>query len=204
MRPDFVDDAHGGPLQGVRVIECGSLIAGPFCGQLLGDFGAEVIKVEDPGRGDPMRLWGQVRPSGQSLHWPIVGRNKKSVTLDLRRLEGQAIFRSLADRADIVVENFRPGTLEKWGLGYEALTSDNVGLVLVRVSGYGQTGPYATRAGFGAIGEAMGVSATSPASRIGHQVVLVYPSVTHWQLHSRLSEPCLLCGLGTEQVEGRL
>ena len=162
-----------GALEGVRVVECGSLIAGPFCGQLLGDFGAEVIKVEDPGQGDPMRQWGQTKVEGLSLHWPIVARNKKSVTADLRRPEGQALVRSLAERSDIVLENFRPGTFERWGLDYPTLAAANPGLVLVRVSGYGQTGPYAPRAGFGAIGEAMGgIRALSgdpdrPAVRVG-------------------------------------
>ena len=141
----------------MRVIECGSLIAGPFCGQLLGDFGAEVIKVEDPAEGDPMRQWGRVMVDDRSLHWPIIGRNKKSVTANLRtRARASRILRRLAARADIVIENFRPGTFERWGLGYDVLSADNPRLVLVRVSGYGQTGPYATRAGFGAIGEAMG------------------------------------------------
>ncbi len=145
-----------GPLEGVRVVECGTLIAGPFCGQLLGDFGAEVIKVEDPAGGDPMRQWGQVKVDGHSLHWPIIARNKKSVTADLRRAEGQALLRSLLARSDVLVENFRPGTLERWGLGPEELAGIAPRLVVVRVSGYGQSGPYAPRAGFGAIGEAMG------------------------------------------------
>lgn len=145
-----------GPLAGVRVVECGTLLAGPFCGQLLGDFGAEVIKVEDPGAGDPMRQWGQVKVEGRSLHWPIIARNKKSVTADLRRAEGQALLRGLLERSDVLVENFRPGTLEKWGLGPAELAELNPRLVVVRVSGYGQTGPYAPRAGFGSIGEAMG------------------------------------------------
>ena len=145
-----------GPLSGFRVIECGTLIAGPFCGQLLADFGAEVIKVEDPGAGDPMRSWGQVQVDGQSLHWPIIGRNKRSVTADLRSRDGQRLLRQLVGRADVLIENFRPGTLERWGLGWESLSADNPLLVLVRVSGYGQDGPYADRAGFGAIGEAMG------------------------------------------------
>jgi formyl-CoA transferase len=148
--------APGGPLAGVRVVELGSLIAGPFCGQLLGDFGAEVIKVEDPGRGDPMREWGQVKVQGLSLHWPIIGRNKKSVTADLRREEGRDLVRRLAAKADVLLENFRPGTLERWGLGPEDLWALNPRLVVTRVSGYGQDGPYAPRAGFGAIGEAMG------------------------------------------------
>ncbi len=145
-----------GPLAGVRVIECGSLIAGPFCGQLLGDFGAEVIKVEDPTRGDPMREWGPRKVGGLSLHWPIIARNKKSVTADLRQAGGQQLLRELAAVSDILIENFRPGTLERWGLGYEALAAVNPRLILVRVSGYGQSGPYALRAGFGSVGEAMG------------------------------------------------
>lgn len=162
-----------GPLAGVRVVECGTLLAGPFCGQLLGDFGAEVIKVEDPGAGDPMRQWGQVKVEGRSLHWPIIARNKKSVTADLRRAEGQALLRGLLERSDVLVENFRPGTLEKWGLGPAELAELNPRLVAVRVSGYGQTGPYAPRAGFGSIGEAMGGvrylsgEPDRPPSRIG-------------------------------------
>jgi formyl-CoA transferase len=145
-----------GPLAGIRVIECGSLIAGPFCGQLLGDFGAEVIKVEDPAGGDPMRQWGPQKVDGLSLHWPIIARNKKSVTADLRQAGGQQLLRELAGVSDIVIENFRPGTLERWGLGYDALAAVNPRLILVRVSGYGQSGPYALRAGFGSVGEAMG------------------------------------------------
>ena len=144
------------PLEGVRVIEMGSLLAGPFCGQLLADFGAEVIKVEPPGKGDPMRQWGRHRKEGRTLWWPIIARNKKSVTLNLREEEGQDLARRLIEGADVVVENFRPGTLERWGLGYEDLSAANPGLVMVRVSGYGQTGPYKGRAGFGAIGESMG------------------------------------------------
>ncbi len=144
------------PLEGIRVVECGTLIAGPFCGQLLGDFGAEVVKVEDPGVGDPMREWGQVKSQGLSLHWPIIARNKKSVTVDLRRREGQVLLRRLVEKADVLVENFRPGTLEKWGLGPEELIAVNPRLVITRVSGYGQSGPYSPRAGFGSIGEAMG------------------------------------------------
>ena len=144
------------PLEGVRVIEMGSLLAGPFCGQLLADFGAEVIKVEPPGRGDPMRVWGRHRKEGRTLWWPIIARNKKSVTLNLREQEGQELARRLVAHADVLVENFRPGTMERWGLGYDALGELNPGLVMVRVSGFGQTGPYRERAGFGAIGEAMG------------------------------------------------
>ena len=144
------------PLEGVRVIEMGSLLAGPFCGQLLADFGAEVIKVEPPGKGDPMRVWGRHRKEGRTLWWPIIARNKKSVTLNLREEEGQDLARRLVAQADVLVENFRPGTMERWGLGYEGLSELNPGLVMVRVSGFGQTGPYRERAGFGAIGEAMG------------------------------------------------
>ncbi len=144
------------PLDGVRVIEMGSLLAGPFCGQLLADFGAEVIKIEPPGKGDPMREWGRHRKEGRTLWWPIIARNKKSVTLNLREKEGQEFARKLIAEADVLVENFRPGTMERWGIGYEELSEVNPGLVMVRVSGYGQTGPYRDQAGFGAIGEAMG------------------------------------------------
>ena len=145
-----------GPLDDVRVVEMGQLLAGPFCGQLLADFGAEVIKLEDPAKGDPMRQWGREKPHGLSLWWPVIARNKKSVTLNLRHPEGQALARRLLEEADVLVENFRPGTLERWGLGYDALAERNQGLVLVRVTGFGQDGPYAPRAGYGSIGEAMG------------------------------------------------
>jgi len=148
--------APGLPLDDLRVVELGQLLAGPFCGQLLGDFGAEVIKVEDPGRGDPMREWGREKPHGKSLWWPVVARNKKSVTCNLRSADGQALLRRLLDKADILVENFRPGTLERWGLSPEELWRTNPRLIVTRVTGYGQTGPYASRAGFGSIGEAMG------------------------------------------------
>ncbi|MGN6523847.1 MAG: CaiB/BaiF CoA transferase family protein, partial [Actinomycetes bacterium] len=144
------------PLDDLRVVEFGQLLAGPFCGQLLGDFGAEVIKVEDPGKGDPMREWGREKPHGKSLWWPVVARNKKSVTCNLRSAEGQGLIRQLLSKADVLVENFRPGTLERWGLGPEQLWEINPRLVVTRVTGYGQTGPYAPRAGFGSIGEAMG------------------------------------------------
>jgi formyl-CoA transferase len=137
----------------VRVIELGQLIAGPFCGQLLGDMGAEVIKVEPPGAGDPMRAWGR---GEAKLWWEVVSRNKKSVSANLRVPEGQEIVRQLAAHADILIENFKPGTLEKWNLGPDILHEINPRLIIVRVSGYGQTGPYSTRAGFGGIGEAMG------------------------------------------------
>jgi len=145
-----------GPLADLRVIETGVLLAGPFCGQLLGDFGAEVIKVEQPGGGDPMRQWGREKPHGQSLWWPVVARNKKSITANLRAARGQDLVRRLVAESDILIENFRPGTLERWGLGWEALSAVNPRLVMVRVTGFGQTGPYAPRAGYGSIGEAMG------------------------------------------------
>ena len=143
------------PLEGIRVIELGTLIAGPFCARLLAEFGAEVIKIEPPGVGDPLRKWRKLH-QGTSLWWYAQGRNKKSVTLDLRKPEGQEIVRKLAARADIVVENFRPGAMEKWGLGWSDLSRINPRLVMVRLSGFGQTGPYRDRPGFGAIGESMG------------------------------------------------
>ncbi|HEX6254883.1 MAG TPA: CoA transferase [Euzebyales bacterium] len=167
------DAVTGGPLADLRVIEMGVLLAGPFCGQLLGDFGAEVIKVEQPGVGDPMREWGREKPHGQSLWWPVLARNKKSVTANLRDERGQDLVRRLVAESDVLVENFRPGTLERWGLGYDALSAINPRLVMVRVTGYGQTGPYAPRAGYGSIGEAMGGlryvvgSPDRPPSRVG-------------------------------------
>lgn len=142
-----------GPLTDIRVIELGQLIAGPYCGQLLADFGADVIKVEPPGKGDPMRDWGR---GDYPLWWTICARNKRCVTADLRVKEGQDIVRRLVREADMLLENFRPGTLEKWGLDYEALKAINPGLIMIRVSGFGQTGPYAPRAGYASIGEAMG------------------------------------------------
>jgi formyl-CoA transferase len=145
-----------GALSDLRVLELGTLIAGPFCGQLLGDMGAEVIKIEAPGQGDPMRHWGPQKRGQPSVWWPVIGRNKKSITLDLRQPDGQSLFRDLAAKADVIIENFRPGTLEKWSCGYESLAARNPKLILVRVSGYGQTGPYSQRAGYGGIGEAMG------------------------------------------------
>ncbi|HEX2566214.1 MAG TPA: CaiB/BaiF CoA-transferase family protein [Burkholderiales bacterium] len=144
-----------GPLSGIRVLELGSLIAGPFCAKTLADFGAEVVKVEPPGDGDPLRRWRRMR-NGVSLWWHVQSRNKKSITCDLRRPEGQEIVRRLARGADIVVENFRPGALEKWNLGWDALSQENPKLILVRISGYGQSGPYRERPGFAAIAEAMG------------------------------------------------
>ena len=145
-----------GALAGLRVLELGTLIAGPFCGQLLGDMGAEVIKVEAPGQGDPMRHWGPQPRGTPSVWWPVIGRNKKGITLDLRQESGQSLFKELVRKADVVIENFRPGTLEKWNCGWDELSAINPQLILVRVSGYGQTGPYSQRAGYGGIGEAMG------------------------------------------------
>jgi len=142
-----------GPLAGYRVLEMGSTVAGPFCGRLLADFGAEVIKVE-PAEGDPVRTMGK-RFHGKSLYAASIFRNKSLVALDLRKPEGQAIARAIAAKCDVVVENFRPGGLEKWGLGYADLSRDNPGLVMVRISGFGQTGPYSDRAGYGVIGEAV-------------------------------------------------
>jgi len=142
-------------LQGVRVIEMGQLIAGPFCGKTLGEFGADVIKIEAPGAGDPLRNWRMLK-NGTSVWWQVQSRNKRSLALDLRSPEGQDIARRLIADADVLIENFRPGTLEKWGLGWDALHALNPGLVMLRISGYGQTGPYRDLPGFGAIGEAMG------------------------------------------------
>jgi formyl-CoA transferase len=143
------------PLEGVKVLELGQLIAGPFAGKFFAEFGAEVIKIEPPEGGDPLRQWRQLH-DGTSLWWYVQGRNKKSVTANLRTPEGQEIVRKLAAETDVLIENFRPGTLEKWGLGYDRLSADNPGLVMLRLSGFGQTGPMRDQAGFGAIGESMG------------------------------------------------
>jgi formyl-CoA transferase len=142
-------------LQGLRVIEMGQLIAGPFCGKTLADFGADVIKIEPPGAGDPLRNWRLLK-HGTSVWWQVQSRNKRSIALDLRQAEGQELARRLIAEADVLIENFRPGTLENWGLGWEDLQRLNPGLVMLRISGYGQTGPYRDRPGFGVIGEAMG------------------------------------------------
>ena len=161
-----------GPLRGLKVVELGQLIAAPFATRLLGEFGATVIKVEPPGLGDPLRAWRKTH-QGTSLWAYVQSRNKHSVTTDLREPDGQEIVRRLAADADILVENFRPGTLEKWGLGYEVLSAANPKLVMVRLSGYGQTGPYRERPGFGVIGEAMGGiryttgSPDRPPARVG-------------------------------------
>lgn len=152
---DAVTNSPTGPLDGVRVLELGTLIAGPYCGQLLSDFGAEVIKVEDPAHGDPMRSWGHL-VNGVSLHWSVIGRGKRSVTCNLRTTEGQELVRELVKVSDVLLENFRPGTIEKWGLGPETLREINPRLIVTRVSGFGQDGPYSRRAGFGSVGEAMG------------------------------------------------
>ncbi|ALE91271.1 CoA-transferase [Arthrobacter alpinus] len=165
--------SDSGPLSGLRVIEMGQLLAGPFCGQMLGDMGADVVKIEDPTKGDPLRQWGRQLPEGQSLWWSIVGRNKRSVTLNLREPEAQDIARKLLSTADVLIENFRPGTMERWGMSYEALAKLNPKLIMVRVSGFGQDGPYSQRAGYGAIGEAMGGlryvvgDPSMPPSRVG-------------------------------------
>jgi formyl-CoA transferase len=145
-----------GPLEGVRVLELGSVVAGPFAGRLLADFGADVIKVEAPDRPDPLRSWGRAAYQGRKLWWPVHARGKRLVTLDLRSPAGQELFLHLVERSDVVIENFRPGTLERWNLGYDRLSAANPGLVLARVSGYGQTGPYREQAGYASVAEAMG------------------------------------------------
>ncbi|MEP7222759.1 MAG: CaiB/BaiF CoA-transferase family protein [Novosphingobium sp.] len=159
-----------GALKGVKVVELGQFIAGPFCGQLLGDMGADVVKIELPGVGDPMRIWGN---GAHKVWWQVIGRNKRSVSINLRVAEGQELARKLLADADIMIENFKPGTMEKWGLDPATLHAINPGLIIVRVSGYGQDGPYSDRAGFGGIGEAMGGwraivgDADRPPSRMG-------------------------------------
>jgi len=160
------------PLDGLKIIELGALIAGPFCAKILAEFGAEVIKIEPPGHGDPLRKWRYLK-DGTSLWWHVQSRGKQSVCLDLRQPEGQEIARRLIRDADVLIENFRPGTLEAWGLGWDALSADNPGLIMVRISGYGQSGPYRERPGFGVIGEAFGGlryvtgAPDRPPSRVG-------------------------------------
>lgn len=149
------DQPMNGPLKGIKVLELGTLIAGPFCARMLAEFGAEVIKVESPDGGDPIRQW-RVLKDGNSLWWSVQSRNKKSITLNMKDARAQAIARQLALDADIVIENYRPGVLEKWQLGYEQLRAINPALIMVRLSGYGQTGPLRDAPGFGAIGESMG------------------------------------------------
>jgi formyl-CoA transferase len=148
-------DLQPGALAGLKVVEMGQLIAGPFAGKTLGEFGAEVIKIEAPGVGDPLRNW-RLLQDGTSVWWQVQSRNKRSVALDLRQAEGQAIAKKLIDQADVLIENFRPGTMEGWGMDYDALARSNPGLIMLRISGYGQSGPYRDLPGFGAIGEAMG------------------------------------------------
>jgi len=185
--------AAAGPLADVRVVEMGQLLAGPFCGQLLADFGAEVIKLEDPARGDPMRQWGREKPHGLSLWWPVIARNKKSVTLNLRHPEGQSLARRLLGTADVLVENFRPGTLERWGLGYDALAERNPGLVLVRVTGFGQDGPYAPGPGTAPSARPWAGCAMSPATRRRRPAARGSPSATPWPGPSPPSGPCWPC-----------
>lgn len=144
-----------GALDGIRVIEVGTLISGPFAGRLLGDMGAEVIKIEPPGSPDPLRTWGQAEVEGHHFFWTVHARNKKAATLNLRAPRGRELFLDLVERSDIIVENFRPGTLEKWNLGYDVLRARNPGIILVRVSGYGQTGPDAAKAGYASVAEAV-------------------------------------------------
>ncbi|MDH4390593.1 MAG: CoA transferase [Aquabacterium sp.] len=144
-----------GPLAGLKVLELGQLIAGPFAGKTLGDFGADVIKIEPPGDGDPLRLW-RLLHQGTSVWWQVQSRNKRSVVLDLRTAEGRADVAALAAECDVLIENFKPGTLEKWGLGYDTLAAANPGLIMLRISGYGQTGPYRDLPGFAVVAEAMG------------------------------------------------
>ncbi len=144
-----------GALDGIKVLELGTLIAGPFTGRMLAEFGADVIKVEAPGQGDPIRKW-RVLHEGNSLWWAVQARNKKSITLNMKSEQGLEVARQLAEQADIIVENYRPGQMEKWGLGFEELSKLNPGLIMVRLSGYGQTGPYRDRPGFGGIAEAIG------------------------------------------------
>ena len=151
-----MDTPHNaGPLAGLKVLELGQLIAGPFAGKTLGDFGAEVIKVEPPGTGDPLRQW-RLLHEGTSVWWQVQSRNKQSVVLDLRTPEGRETVCRLIDEADVLIENFKPGTMEKWGMGYEQLSARNPGLIMLRISGYGQSGPYRERPGFAVVAEAMG------------------------------------------------
>lgn len=149
------DAAGPGPLSGLKVVELGQLIAGPFAAKTLADFGAEVIKIEPPAGGDPLRRWRLMR-DGTSVWWQVQSRNKKSVALDLKDAASREIVRALIDEADVLIENFKPGTMEGWGFGYDALSATNPGLVMLRISGYGQTGPYKDRPGFGVVAEAMG------------------------------------------------
>ena len=155
MQSNIEPENTGPALKGVRVIEMGQLIAGPFAGKILGEFGADVIKIEAPGRGDPLRQWRLLK-NGTSVWWQVQSRNKRSLALDLRQPEGQELARQLIAEADVLIENFSPGTLEEWNLGWDTLQAINPRLVMLRISGYGQSGPYRDRPGFGVVGEAMG------------------------------------------------
>ena len=166
-----------GPLAGIKVLELGTLIAGPFCSRMLAEFGAEVIKIEAPGEGDPIRKW-RVLKDGNSLWWYVQSRNKKSVTLNMKDPRAREIARKLALDADIVIENYRPGVLEKWNLGFEQLKAINPATIMVRLSGYGQTGPMRDAPGFGAIGESMAGCAMCLVTQTGHRCVSVFPLVT--------------------------
>ena len=148
-------EGPGAPLDGIRIVELGAFIAGPFCGQLLGDLGADILKIEAPGQGDPLRRWGVAKKDGKSLWWPVMARNKRSLSIDLRQADGAALARRVIANADVLIENFKPGTLEGFGLAPDTLCADNQRLIIARVSGFGQTGPYAARPGFAAVAEAM-------------------------------------------------
>ena len=151
----MTDTAPTGPLAGLKILELGQLIAGPFAAKTLADFGAEVIKIESPAGGDPLRQW-RLLHNGTSVWWQVQSRNKKSVALDLKDAQARQIVRRLIDEADVLIENFKPGVMEGWGFGYDELSRTNPGLVMLRISGYGQTGPYKDRPGFGVVAEAMG------------------------------------------------
>src|SRR5689334_5661882 len=156
METSIMADATVKPMQGIRVIDVSSFLAGPFCSTQLAEFGAEVIKIELPNIGDALRRFGSITPCGDSLPWLSECRNKKSATLDLRKPEGAELLKQLVAKADMLVENFQPGTLEKWGLGWDVLKQVNPRLIMVRITGYGQSGPYRDRPGFGRIGNAFG------------------------------------------------
>ena len=163
--------SNSGPLSGYRVIELGQLLAGPFAGCMLGYFGAEVIKIEPPGGGDPIRRWREMQ-GDTSLWWRSIGRNKKSVTIDLKTAEGVALVKQLIDKADVVIENFRPGVVEKWGLGPDEFKQSNPGLVYARISGYGQDGPYASKPGFASVCEGISGFRYVNGNRVKHQCAL--------------------------------
>jgi crotonobetainyl-CoA:carnitine CoA-transferase CaiB-like acyl-CoA transferase len=205
MSKEFQDPAGApGPLAGVRVVELGTLIAAPFAARLFAEFGAEVIKIEAPNGGDPLRRWRKLH-NGTSLWWYVQSRNKKSITVDLKSHEGQEIVRRLVENADVVIENFRPGVLEKWNLGWDRLSAINPKLVMVRISGFGQTGPYRDRPGFGAIGEAMGGlryttgSPDGPPSRAGISIGDSLASL-HAVIGALMSLLRVKCGGGGGQV----